>query len=173
MRAGQMGTNDNAYSLALISLKVHNIQPQQLALYRLYDELVNIYKNPSSDRCESKAAFQTICCFHMYSTDWQMKFWLKMLCVTWMMLLINFQVCNQPKHLFSTGFVFRSSRCVIHADWLLWNHDNRSQRPSFYTQCLIFVFLFFSTMSTMGLCICLPACVFVQWLYGVVGREGD
>lgn len=36
-----MGTNDNAYSLALISLKVHNIGKEQLAVYRLYDKLVN------------------------------------------------------------------------------------------------------------------------------------
>lgn len=56
-----------------------------------------------------------------------------------MTLLINFQTCNQPKHLFSAPFVSGSSCCVIHADWLPWNHDNRPQPSSFYTQCHVFV----------------------------------
>lgn len=41
MQASQMGTNDNAYSLALISLRVPNIEPQQLAVHKVYDKLVN------------------------------------------------------------------------------------------------------------------------------------
>lgn len=83
-----------------------------------------------------------------------------------------FRVCNQPKHLFSTGFVLRFSCCVIHTDWLPWNRDNGSQPSSFCTQCLIFVFLFFSATSTMGVCIRLPACVFAHWIYIVEGGGG-
>lgn len=57
MLASQMGTNDNAYSLALISLKVHNIGLEQLAVYRLYDKLVNSTRIQEAKRCKSEAVF--------------------------------------------------------------------------------------------------------------------
>lgn len=170
MQASQMGTNDNAYSLALISLRVHNIEPQQLAVYKLYDKLVNSTRIQEVKGVNLKLFSRLFAA--LVHTDWPMPFLIKKSSVWlgWCYWLI-FRDCNQSKHLFSTGFVLCSSCCVIHADWLPWNHDNGSQRSSFYAQSLIFVFFcIFPPSAQWGGCIRLPACVFVHWLYGVAGR---
>lgn len=82
-----------------------------------------------------------------------------------------FRLCNQPKHLFSTGFVLRFSYCVIHADWLPWNYDNGSQPSSFCTQFLVVVF--FSATSRMGVCAYVCRCVCLCTEYMVWRGEGD
>lgn len=83
-----------------------------------------------------------------------------------------FRVCNQPKHLLSYVFVLRSSCCVIHADWLPWNHDNWTQPSSFCTQFVLFCFFWLFFLSpAQWVCVHTSAgvCVFVHWIYGVAG----
>lgn len=91
MQASQMGTNDNAYSLALISLRVHNIEPQQLAVYKLYDKLVNSTRIQEVKGVNLKLFSRLFAA--LVHTDWPMHFLIKKkkkLSMTWMMLLINF-----------------------------------------------------------------------------------
>lgn len=175
MQASQMGTNDNAYSLALISLRVHNIEPQQLAVYKLYDKLVNSTRIQEVKGVNLKLFSRLFAA--LVHTDWPMHFLIKKSSV-WLgwCCWLNFRVCNQSKHLFSTGFVLCSSCCVIHADWLPWNHDNRSQRSSFYAQSLILVFFCIFPPSAQWGCayVCRRVCLCTDYMVwrGGGGRLG-
>lgn len=70
-----MGTNDNAYSLALISLRVHNIEPQQLAVYKLYDKLVNSTRIQEVKGVNLKLFSRLFAA--LVHTDWPMHFLIK------------------------------------------------------------------------------------------------
>lgn len=70
-----MGTNDNAYSRALISLTVHNIEPQQLAVYKLYDKLVNSTRIQEVKGVNLKLFSRLFA--DLVHTDWLMQFLIK------------------------------------------------------------------------------------------------